>query len=300
MRGKWCRACRGFALLWPLIVHAKVLDIPELGVRIADAPAAATAPKVTDWLQGYTASFQVGGVYAAIERLSDPLPATATLADSRFRSGVRDYFDLNHGPEGRREERTSIAGREAWSRCGADARPDPSVYWHCAYYLVSDQHLYRLLVNAESPQKPPEFDAVVRALYGISFEPVAMPVGPDGQPVAPRKQPLFKMEHMDRDWYPHGARANGGQGVVDVDFSVDGKGRAQDLHVSYATSPDFTPQIADMVHNLLFKVPSGWETSDSRAERFTMEIQFALAPCSFPDPRVDGAIRVTVCTSRIR
>jgi hypothetical protein len=296
MKVGWREACEGLALVWPLIAHAAPLDIPELGVRIADAPPAATTPKVTDWLAGYTASFQVGVAAAAVERLSDPVPATATLADRRYRSGVHEYFELN-GVDGRREARTSIAGQDAWSMCGAEAQPDSSVHWHCAYYLVADQHLYRLVVHAVSPQKPPEFDAVVRAFYGIAFEPVSFPPGPDGQPVAPRKQPNFRIEHMDRDWYPHLARSRGEQGVVDTDFSIDGKGRAQDLRVSYATSPDLTPEIADMVHSMFFKVPAGWETSASRALRFTIEIQFALQPCSFPDPRVDGAMRVTVCRS---
>jgi len=39
--------------------------------------------------------------------------------------------------------------------------------------VIVDQHLYRLAVTANgSPGRPPEFDALVKALSGITFEPV--------------------------------------------------------------------------------------------------------------------------------
>ena len=286
-------------MLPPLIAHADPLDIPEVGVRMPDVPAGASAVKVTDLLIGDVATFHVGQVNVAIMRLLEPVPAGASVADRRYRSSMREYLVDDLFPT-RHEEPTMIAGHEAWSACGAEAQADSGVNWHCVYYLISDQHLYKLSVNAFSSQKPPEFDSAVRALYGISFEPIRSSVGTDGEPVVLPRKPVFKWErgHLSRDWYPAGARSHGSQGVVDVEFSIDGEGRAQDLRVTYATSEDLTGKLGDFLRGLRFRMPSGWEASPSRALRFTLESQFAMQPCHFPaDTRVADALVVTVCSS---
>lgn len=301
MKRRLHRLCHA-ALLWPVIAQAAPVDIPELGVRLPDLPPGATAPKVVDKLIGYLASFQVGNTYVGILRLLDPVPAGASVADRRYRSSIREYLVDDIVPA-RHEGPTSIAGQSAWSVCGAEARSDSAVSWHCDYYLISDQHLYRLSVRAFSPQKPPEFDAVVRALYEMSFEPIRLAVGADGQPAALPKEPLFKWRQgqLSQDWYPARARSHGEEGVVDVEYGIDGQGRAQDLRVSYATSVDLTIRVEDFMRLLVFRVPSGWEASESRTLRFTLESQFSLLPCHFPAAaRVAHAEQVTICASRLR
>ncbi|HYM41776.1 MAG TPA: energy transducer TonB [Steroidobacteraceae bacterium] len=280
-----------------MLAAAERLDIPELGVRIPDLPARATALKVVDKLVGYSASFRVGRVHAGVLWLSDPVPTEATVTDRRYRRSVRDYlFDNIH--HGGHEEATSIAGVDAWSNCGAESFGGPDVQWHCTYYLISDQHLYRLLVNATSPKKPAEFDAVVRALYGMSFGPIQSPIGSDGQPRTMPREPLFKAEQMAHEWYPDRARNHREEGVVDVEYSIDGRGRPQDLRVTSAASADLRSAAADFVRMVIFRVPSGWESSTSRGLRFTFEAQFSIAPCHFPgDPRVADATLVTICAS---
>ena len=55
-----------------------------------------------------------------------------------------------------------------------DAREDSSAdvtHYTCLSYVIVDQHLYRLAVTANgSPGRPPEFDALVKALSGVTFE----------------------------------------------------------------------------------------------------------------------------------
>lgn len=287
------------ALLWPALAAAGPLDIPALGVRIPDLPASATAPKVVDKLIGYSASFEVGIVHVSVLRLLDPVPVGASLADRRYRSSMHEYLVDDWAPA-RHEEPVAVAGRDAWSNCNAEARaPDPAVHWHCAYYLISDQHLYQLSVVAVSAQKPPEFDAVVRSLYAMSFVPVQSPVGPDGRPSTVPRQLLFKPAQMDRDWYPGRVRLRGEVGEVAVEFSIDGQGHAQDLSVAYATSTDLTARAEDLVRLVAFRVPSGWDSGESRGLRFTFETQFAMTPCHFPAPHVADAPRVTICSSRL-
>ena len=57
-----------------------------------------------------------------------------------------------------------------------DAREDSSsdrTHYTCLTYVIVDQHLYRLAVTADgAPGRPPEFDTLVKALSGVSFEPV--------------------------------------------------------------------------------------------------------------------------------
>jgi len=268
-------------------------------------PTGATAPRVEDNLISYTAGFRVGVAHASIQRLLEPAPEGASVTDRRFRSNMRDYLvdDMAATPH---EEPTSIAGLPGWSACGAETTSDSGVNWHCAYYLVSGQHFYRLGVHALSPQKPPEFDAVVRALYGVSFVPARSPVGSDGRPAALPRKPIYRIKQGDlnQDWYPAAARSRGSQGVVDVEFSIDGQGRAQDLRVTYATSSDLTSRAGDFVRLMHFRVPSGWEASGARAARFTFESQYAIetsgSSCHFPtDPRVADAPFVTICSSRV-
>jgi hypothetical protein len=60
-----------------------------------------------------------------------------------------------------------------------DAREESSAdltHYTCLSYVIVDQHLYRLAITADgSPGRPPEFDTLVKALSGVSFEQVQRP-----------------------------------------------------------------------------------------------------------------------------
>jgi hypothetical protein len=280
---------------------AEPLEIPELGVRIADLPAA-SVPEVTDQLVGYLASFRMGKVEARVMRLSEPVPASASFASRSYRDGLHEYFgDRQASHEGP----TTVAGHDAWSMCSAEARADSNVDWHCTYYLISEQHLYRLAVFAASPQKPPEFDAIIRAFYGMSFEPARPAIGPEGQPVVRPRQFLYRMTAATRNQYPMRAKARSEQGAVDVEFSLDARGHPRDLRTTYADADALSTPTSDFLSSLVFRVPADWETSGAAMQRFTFEAQYSLVtrgqPCPPPaaPTRIAGATLVLVCGTEI-
>jgi hypothetical protein len=161
-------------LLWPLAGYASDVEIAELGVRLTALPSTATPPQVTQVTQppaGYNAMTRLGLATLNIYREDDPVPAGADVADPRFRG------QLDHRYRGSVDSKilgapTALGGHSAWTV--VDAREDSSAditHYTCLTYVIVDQHLYRLAVTAEgAPGRPPEFDAMVKALSGVSFE----------------------------------------------------------------------------------------------------------------------------------
>jgi len=163
-------------LLSPLAAYANDVDIPELGVRLGAPPSGVTQPQVTQHPAGYDAVVRYGLATLEIFREDDPAPVGSDVADPRYRAL------LDHRYRGSVESKTlgaptALGGHSAWTV--VDAREDSSAehtHYTCLSYVIVDQHLYRLAVTAEgSPGRPPEFDSLVKALSGVSFEPVQRP-----------------------------------------------------------------------------------------------------------------------------
>ena len=159
-------------LLWPLASHADVVDVPQLGIRFAALPAGAFEPEVTPTQQGYLARIQLGKALMSIYRESDPVSAGSDVASPGYRASLDTKFAAtiesnNQGAP------TAVAGHGAWTVVDArPADPRPSTAYTCVTYVIVDQHLYRLTVTAVGAQRPPEFDALVKAISAITFEPI--------------------------------------------------------------------------------------------------------------------------------
>ena len=108
-----------------------------------------------------------------IYREDDPLPVGSDVADPNFRA----LLDRRY--RGSVESKTlgaptSVGGHAAWTvvdaREGGFSEP---THYTCLTYVIVDQHLYRLAVTADgNPGRPLEFDALVKALSGVTFEQV--------------------------------------------------------------------------------------------------------------------------------
>jgi hypothetical protein len=158
-------------LLWPLAAHANDVDLPELGVRLSALPSGVTQPQVTGHPAGYDAVMRLGIATLALSREDDPAPVGSDVADPRYRALLDRRY--RGGVESKTlGAPTSLGGHSAWTV--VDAREDSSsavTHYTCLTYVIVDQHLYRLAVTADgSPGRPPEFDAMVKALSGVSFE----------------------------------------------------------------------------------------------------------------------------------
>jgi hypothetical protein len=163
-------------LLWPLTAAANDVEVAELGVRLGTAPDGLTQPQVTQRPTGYDAVIRYGLATLEVFREDDPAPPGSDVADPRYRA----LLDRRY--RGAVESKTlgaptSLGGHSAWTV--VDAREDSSAdhtHYTCLSYVIVDQHLYRLEVTADgSPGRPPEFDSLVKALSGVSFQQVQRP-----------------------------------------------------------------------------------------------------------------------------
>jgi hypothetical protein len=164
------------ALLWPLAAYANDVDVPELGVRLNTLPGGVTQPQVTQRPAGYDAVVRLGLATLEIFREDDPAPPGSDVADPRYR-GLLDRRYHGSVESKTAGAPTSLGGHSAWTV--VDARAESSAdltHYACLSYVIVDQHLYRLAITADgSPGRPPEFDTLVKALSGVSFEQVQRP-----------------------------------------------------------------------------------------------------------------------------
>ncbi len=156
---------------WPLACLAGDLDVPELGVRLADLPEDAAKPQVTEHSGGAEMTTTAGAALLSIYRTEVPEPVGSDVASPHYRASLDRRFgsDIDSQMQG---APTSLGGHSAWTI--VDARPQSGhTLYVCVSYVIVDEHLYRLAVTATGAgHRPADFDALVRALSRISFEPV--------------------------------------------------------------------------------------------------------------------------------
>lgn len=165
-------------LLWPLASHAAGVEVPELGIRFASLPAGVSSPELSAAPGARQLTIRLGTAVLDISRDNEPAPASGDVASPDYRATLDARFDasveskLAGAP-------TAVGGRGAWTV--VDARPvtgsppdaSAATAYTCVTYVIVDQHLYRMLVSAAGTHRPAEFDALVQALAGITFEPAA-------------------------------------------------------------------------------------------------------------------------------
>jgi TonB family protein len=111
------------------------------------------------------------------------------------------------------------------------------------------------------------------------------------------RTPYF--EPPSRDYYPTAAKHRGDTGVVDLEFSIDGRGNARDVKQVYAATDELGASTRSLLKDVQFHVPPGWEDKGYQKLRFTIEAQYFLAPCGKEMPtRVSDAQLVVICGSR--
>ena len=165
------RCLAALLLLWPLAAPAGEVDVPELGVRLATLPDSASQPVVMAHDGGYAATTRLGSAELNIFREDNPAPAGSDVAEPSYRALLDEKFagSVKSKTQG---APTAVGGHAAWTVVDAHEEGSRTAYT-CVTYVLVDQHLYRLLVAAApAAERPPEFDALVRAMSGIKFEQV--------------------------------------------------------------------------------------------------------------------------------
>jgi TonB family protein len=175
--------------------------------------------------------------------------------------------------------------------------PGPLVNYRCVTYTIVDQHLYRLVAYATGNDKrPPDYEAAVGVMSALTFVPLDQSSPPNTGTVTG----LLKMPPpqilKNRDWYPPPAKRRGEEGVVDIEYSIDSKGRVRDIKETSSGSRTLQDAAHAFLTSTTFKVKPSWEGDGNEKLRFTTEVQFWLGRCPRNSPaRTLGAEVVTIC-----
>jgi len=174
--------CVVLVALWPAAGWADDVDVPELGVKLTGLPSGAVKSPVMPRAGGHELTTSVGDAVLTVYREDAPAPAGSTVASPAYRSSLDTRFasTIDSKTEG---APTAINGHSAWTVVDARRESHAHTVYVCVTYLIVDQHLYRFEVSASSATaaRPPEFDALIRTMSDITFEPVpgaAAPAAP--------------------------------------------------------------------------------------------------------------------------
>ncbi|HYM27769.1 MAG TPA: hypothetical protein VET66_06450 [Steroidobacteraceae bacterium] len=157
--------------LRPLAGAAAVpdVDVPALGLSIMRVPPGTSAPQVSERPDGYEMRIELGVAVMRIFRESGAVPAGSDVASPSYRARLDSQFaGVESATQG---APTAVGGHGAWTVVDAHAGANGTAYTLVTYVIV-DQHLYRMTVNATGNPRPPEFDGLVKSLSGVSFQPL--------------------------------------------------------------------------------------------------------------------------------
>jgi hypothetical protein len=291
------------ACAWPVVIHAAEIPLPELGIRLANLPVDAEKPEVKRRIDGYTAMLHIGKATLEIDRLDDAVPSGSDIRNDTFRASQEAGFPFP--PPHARGQASVIDGRSAWTSTSAlrSGAAGATVAYTSITYALVDAHLYRFKAmgwGGDTP--PPDFVAAVRAMSDLTFATV------DRSAVAESEPPsgLVKMPYFwpsSKDYYPAAARRRGDTGVVNFEFSIDGKGHARDVRQIYTATGDLAAGARALLMDIQFHLPPDWENKGYQKLSFPFEVHYALwesgHPCAELPLRVPDAQLVVICGSRL-
>jgi TonB family protein len=290
-------AC-SIAFLLPVTTYAVNFDYPTLGLKLTGLPENAKSLGVHELLKEDQVEILFGGrTSALISRRDEPVPQ-GTIADKGYRDALLKQLGIH--PKGGALPLVLIAGQPAWGT-GYAERFGPLMTYQCAFYLVVGAHVYEISISTVGEAGPASasFDTAAKEVTsGLVFEPVQPPVE---KPLAPGEMPEFLMG-SSMDYYPDRERRLGEQGVVDVEFAIDGRGAAEDVKIRNHANRDFSNLALSMLRSGGFKIPQGWEQSGASKQSFTMEFRFGLdCPAKLPPSKLKLPPQqvITICSSSI-
>jgi hypothetical protein len=268
-------------VLSPLVCTANELVIPEVAIEFKNLPASTAGSEIYRRNTATDAVTPIGSVILSVRREDAEVPSGSSLSDSSFRATVQSRFDKELDPKAQ-GALTSVGGHAGWALIEAQrSARSPWILYTCVIYVIVDQHLYRLMVRTVGGvQRPTEFDAVVREISNAIFLPAPPAVDGTPGPVAaagPMKLPPFAPVGGLGDGLIVGLPKQTSVGVADLEFTIDGQGRAQGYKVLYTEPRQYGVLALTYLQQKTFGVPADWEESGSQSLRFTVEFQFPVA-----------------------
>jgi hypothetical protein len=287
---------------WPVVTRAAEMAIPELGIHLVDMPVGVEKPGMKRRVDGCTATLHIGTATLKIDRFEEAVPSGSDIKNETFRAAQEPPSYALH-PHARGQA-TTVDGHAAWTSTfafNAGAPGGKDVLYTSVTYALVDQHLYSFAAREVGGDTPPsDFVAAVRAISDLTFSAVDRSAMSDSEPPSG----LIRMPYFDpstKDWYPAAAKRRRETGVVDLEFSLDGRGRARDVQQIYAATDELGASSRSLLTDVTFHLAPGWEAKGYQKLRFTIEVQYLLTgsghPCAPPPVRVPDAQQVVICSS---
>jgi hypothetical protein len=251
------------------------LEIPEVGVQLANVPPEVGTPFVDERPDGYSAVLMFGVASLVLVREDPLLPAERAVSDADFQKTLR----ARHRSIGDRIETAALAnigGQPAWFMSGIRATGPVNV-WYIDAFVIVDRQVVRITAEALGKSKrPADFERAVALLTSVTFGAVRRPEPPVAVAGAKSVMPP-RFVSAGGDLYPAPAVRLEREGSVGITFRIDGKGRVHDVKQIFSDYLELGMNIAEFLNNCRFRVPEDWSASGNAKRQFTAEIQFVLA-----------------------
>lgn len=100
--------------------------------------------------------------------------------------------------------------------------------------------------------------------------------GDRGEPQGVEINGLIMQSRIVRDYYPPAMRRTATPGRVSLAYSVDADGRVIRITPLVSDSAAFEPGAVQMLTDMRFAVPKGWEASGGPWRRFRIQVTFVI------------------------
>ncbi|MBS0377423.1 MAG: hypothetical protein JSS29_02970 [Proteobacteria bacterium] len=298
------RTCLWFAFLAATLpvapADAAVLDSPDVGVRLAGLPDSLAAPIVTQRPHGWGAVAQDAITVVDLYRQEHAAPGPASFSDPQYQKQVLAEFEGHGAPQG--QLRTAqVDGRDALIVFGAGrlASHPAIAQFYCHVYVLADQHLTRMSVDAfrlsnGTIERPPEFDQLVRVLLDAKLQPV---VHASADSAGPQQASRVVFPHlvMASIPYPEHELKVGGAGTVGVEFSLNAKAQVTDFKQTSTDRGGLGEEIPRFLRTALFWPTADWDPT----QKVTMDFRYTWldseaesCPVKAPNRSVNASVDI--------
>jgi hypothetical protein len=283
------------------------IAIPELGVEFLQLPDQAMEQGVKGSRAGHEATLNIGKAFLLVYRDDDPVAPGSSILAPEYRKAILARAEFAVPPRSAGQP-LKLDGHDGWAFVEVSTLPSPSASrdYTATIFVIVDQHLYRLTGDALGSRiEPPDFKLATRAISTVRFLSIQKPDQPTAHTSRASSMALPSFADKGQDFYPPTAVRLNQEGIVSIEFSVDGSGHAHDFELMYSPSRQLAQFVPAYLKAVAFRVPPDWEQAGHQNQRFRMEFGFHLmgkdeTSCAIPVwPLIGAAAGLLSCTPHL-